>query len=41
MRTRPLKRAETIHHDSGTCDMGTVADSGCKVFGIQGLESLI
>lgn len=35
---RLVKTCETIHHGSGTCAMGKVVDTECKVRGVQGLR---
>jgi choline dehydrogenase-like flavoprotein len=35
---RVLKTVDTINHGSGTCAMGAVVDTECKVKGIQGLR---
>lgn len=38
LRKRLLNSVETVNHGSGTCAMGTVVDSDCKVKGVQGLR---
>jgi choline dehydrogenase-like flavoprotein len=38
MRKRLLKTGETLNHGSGTCSMGTVVDTECRVKGIERLR---
>ena len=38
LRKRLLNTVETVNHGSGTCAMGTVVDTECKVKGIQHLR---
>jgi choline dehydrogenase-like flavoprotein len=38
LRKRLLNSVETVNHGSGTCAMGTVVDSGCRVKGVAGLR---
>jgi choline dehydrogenase-like flavoprotein len=38
LRKRLLNSVETVNHGSGTCAMGTVVDTECKVKGIEGLR---
>jgi choline dehydrogenase-like flavoprotein len=38
MRQRILKMVRTINHGSGTCAMGSVVDTECRVLGIQRLR---
>jgi choline dehydrogenase-like flavoprotein len=38
IRARMLKTVDTINHGSGTCAMGNVVDTECKVKGLQGLR---
>jgi choline dehydrogenase-like flavoprotein len=38
IRARILKTVDTINHGSGTCAMGRVVDTECKVKGLQGLR---
>lgn len=38
LRKRLLRTAETVFHPSGTCAMGTVVDTECRVKGVEGLR---
>jgi choline dehydrogenase-like flavoprotein len=38
IRARILNTVDTINHGSGTCAMGRVVDTECKVKGLQGLR---
>lgn len=38
MRKRLLRTVETVFHGSGTCAMGTVVDTECRVEGVEGLR---
>jgi hypothetical protein len=38
IRARVLNTVDTINHGSGTCAMGRVVDTECKVKGVQGLR---
>jgi choline dehydrogenase-like flavoprotein len=38
LRKRLLNTAETVYHGSGTCAMGTVVDTECRVKGIDRLR---
>jgi choline dehydrogenase-like flavoprotein len=38
LRKRLLNSVETVNHGSGTCAMGTVVDTECKVKGVEGLR---
>jgi hypothetical protein len=38
MRKRFLKTREMLNHGSGTCSMGTVVDTECRVKGTEGLR---
>lgn len=38
MRARLLRTAENINHGGGTCAMGSVVDTECRVLGTQGLR---
>jgi choline dehydrogenase-like flavoprotein len=38
MRKRVLKTGETPNHGSGTCSLGTVVDTECRVKVIEGLN---
>jgi choline dehydrogenase-like flavoprotein len=38
IQARLLKTVDTINQGSGTCAMGSVVDTECKVKGIQGLR---
>jgi choline dehydrogenase-like flavoprotein len=38
MWKRLLKTGETLNHGSGTCSMGTVVDTKCRVKGVEGLR---
>jgi choline dehydrogenase-like flavoprotein len=38
MMARLLKTARSVNHGSGTCSMGSVVDSECRVIGFEGLR---
>lgn len=38
LRKRLLNTVETVFHGSGTCAMGTVVDTECRVKGVEGLR---
>lgn len=38
MMKRALNTVRTVNHGCGTCSMGTVVDSDCRVKGVQGLR---
>ena len=38
LRRRLVQTCSTVFHGSGTCAMGTVVDSECRVLGVRGLR---
>ena len=38
MMARLLKTARSVNHGSGTCSMGSVVDTECRVKGVEGLR---
>lgn len=38
LRRRLVQTCSTVFHGSGTCAMGTVVDTECRVLGFQGLR---